>query len=270
MIITGFDFGRPIDTQKTRDEIILVKFSGSMKNVGEMMYNAARAQSNFNSYWLERYTKFSSLQGKPVREVFDLLAPFTGAEFLKFMCSSFKTFNKLKFDTTLKDYAQLMSLCNPYNASTTNMELIFLNMLTYPFCKKMYIYDAGFSEISKMYIREVFKSDASKVTLIEGTLLDILNEKTEITSIFTDSAGEVCDVIQSEMEGSDKFAKKLFMISALPNIELDADRKIHYKYEKFLSETRERFKCETRWFQLKYVDNPGNRQCPEIKLKGEN
>ena len=263
----GFDFARPIDSLNTRDEIILVKFSGCLKNVGEMMYNAAKKQPNFTSYWIERYCKFSALQGKSTQEAFNLLAPFTGSEFLKFMCSSFKTFNKLKFDTTLQDYAKLMSLCNPYEASTTNMELIFLNMLTYPFCQKMYIYDAGFSDISKMYLKDAFKAN-SKVTLIEGSILDILNEKPEISSIFTDSAGEVCDVIQSEPEGSDKFAGKMFMISALPNLELDANNKTHYKYEKFLSETRMRFKCETRWFQLKYVADP-KVKGPEVKIKGE-
>lgn len=264
----GFDFTKPIDDLKTRDEVFLVKFSGCIKNVGEMMFNAAKTQQNFESYWMSRYPKFVALLNKKPNEVFNLLAPFTGAEFLKYMCTSLESFNKLEFETTLQDYAKLMSLCNPYHASTTNIELALRNILTYPFCRRMYIYDAGFTEPTKMYLREAFKDFGSKISLIEGTLSDILNEKEGITTCFSDSVGEVCEVIQSESEGSDKYANKLFMISALPSLEMQ-DGKYQYKHKKFLSETVQRFKCETRWFQLKFV-NHFDFTGPEIKLKGEN
>lgn len=265
----GFNFTKPIDDLNTRDEVLLVKYSGCIKNVGEMMFNAAKERPNFTSYWMERYPKFSALLDKKDEEVFNLLAPFNGAEFLKYMCLSLENFSKLEFDTTLRDYAQLMSLCNPYRASTTNIEMMLKNIISYPFCRKMYIYDTAFNEPSKMYLREIFGDYGNKISLIEGTLYDILDEKKDITTCFSDSVGEVCEVIQSEPEGSDKYAKKLFMISALPSLEFDKDGKLHYKYEKFLSETIHRFKCETRWFQLKYV-NHFDFTGPEIKLEGEN
>lgn len=261
-----FDFNRPIT--KTRDEVLLVKYHGCIKNVGEMMYKAARALPNFKEYWLDKYIKFHELDGKTDEEIFNLLAPFTSAEFLKYMCLSIKHFRNADAKKAVEDYAKLISLCNPYNAATTNMELMFRQMATYPFCKHIYIYDLKFTEASKKYLRELFANNLGKVSMLEGTLSEILDEKTDITTIFSDSVEEVCTLIQSVPQDSGKFMKKLFMISALPNAILDENKVVHFEDEEFLSKTRELFGCETHWFQLKYVAN-FNFNGPEVIIKEE-
>ena len=264
-----FDFLRPVT--KTRDEVFLVKFRGGMKNAGELLYNAATQLPDFKSYWLENYTKFANLIDKPAEERFNLLAPFTSAEFLKFMALTFKHFDKLGFSNASQDYAKLMALSNPYFASVTNIELMLHEFLTYDFCKKIYIYDTAFSDITKKFLRDSFgRANGPRISLLEGSLLDIITAKPEITTIICDSADEVLEVIESEPEGTDKFYKKLFLISALPNIRTDADAmdKSFYKHQKFLSETKQRFKCESNWFQLKYVtDYKGDKST--VHFKGE-
>ena len=262
----GFDFNRPI--VNTRDEVFLVKYHGCIKNVGEMMYKAARTRDDFKSYWLEKYPKFIALDGRSEQDIFDLLAPFSGAEFLKFMCLSIKDFKKYDPKSTVQDYATLMSLSNPYTAATTNMELIFKTMAAQPFCKHIYVYDVAFTDAAKKYLRELFSKSKGKVSLLEGTLNDIITAKSEITTVFSDSVGEICELLQTELEGTDKFNKKLFMISALPSLTMDKDGKMQYENKKFLSETRERFKCEVDWFQLKFVEQ-FNFNAPTIKFKGE-
>lgn len=263
----GFDFKRPITN--TRDEVFLVKFRGGIKNAGELMYNAATQTPEFKSYWLERYPKFANLLDKDDETKFNLTAPFISAEFLKYMALSFKHFDDMGFEASVKDYAKLMSLSNPYQSSVTNIELMLHEFLTYDFCKKVYIYDTGFSDTTKQFLRDSFgKNSGRRISLLEGNMLDIITAKPEITTIICDGTDEVMEVIESEPQGSDKFDKKLFLISALPNIILDNKSKYTYKHQKFLSETRERFKCECRWFQLKYVMAYGGDNPQEKDLKG--
>ena len=126
-------------------------------------------------------------------------------------------------------------------------------MLSYPFLKKVYIYDIAFSEITKKYLREVYNQNGGKISLLTGKLYDILDSKPEITTVMCDDVGEVTETIQSEMEGSDKWNKKLFLISALPSIIDPSSVDGMFQHQKFLSETKERFKCETAWFQLKFI-----------------
>lgn len=267
----GFDFRRPVS--KTRDEVFLVKFRGGMKNAGELLFNAATQTSDFKSYWLENYPKFSELLDKSEEDRFNLLAPFTSAEFLKYMTLTFKHFKERGFTNSGQDYAKLMALCNPYFSSVTNIEMMLHEFLTYDFCKKIYFYDTAFSEITKKFLRESFgQIMGARISLLEGSMLDIIDAKPEITTIICDCADEVLEVIETEKEGTDKFYKKLFMISSTPNILPEVlagkESKYLYKHQKFLSETKQRFKCESQWFQLKYVTSyEGNK--PTVSIKGE-
>lgn len=266
----GFDFNYPIS--KTRDEVFLIKFRGGFKNAGELLFKAARSCTDFNTYWIDRYPKLSSLASLDEENMFAMLSPFKSEEFLKFMSLSFKHYDKLHdhSKSVLQDYAKLMVLSNPYYASVTNIEMMLHEILTYPFCKRVYFYDTAFSDITKQYLRDTFKTHGAKISIIEGTLLNILTEKPEITTIISDSSDEVVEVIESEPEGSDKFEKKLFLISYAPNlIDLTGTKKEQMKHQKFLSETKQRFKCESNWFQLKYVTR-FESNGPEIKLKGAN
>ena len=260
------DYNRPID--KNRDEIILVKYTGCIKNVGELLYRAATSQSNFKSYWLDRYPKFVELSGKSNQEVFSLLAPFTGPEFLKYMAVSFKSFGMRAIDDSIKDYARLRALMNPYIVSVTNMELLLRNLASYDFCKKIYVFDVAFSDASKLFLRDLFSQSKDKVFLLEGDMKSILEEKPEITTIITDSAGEVCEFIESRGPEDEILYKKEFMISALPNVDHSNlnKGKITYMYQKFLSETKERFKCDVTWWQLKYETMFDNINNIQVKL----
>lgn len=246
-----FDLKHPI--RETRDEVMLIKFSGCIKNIGEMMYYAARSTSRYKSYWLERYARLIALDDKNEEDVFNTLSPFTGSEFLKCMTSTKDVYDRRGTDENIRDYAEIMSLINPYNASVTNIELMIKEMLSYPFLKKVYIYDIAFSEITKKYLREVYNQNGGKISLLTGKLYDILDSKPEITTVMCDDVGEVTETIQSEMEGSDKWNKKLFLISALPSIIDPSSVDGMFQHQKFLSETKERFKCETAWFQLKFI-----------------
>ena len=262
-----FDFKHPI--RGTRDEVILIKFSGCIKNIGEMMYRAALSTDKFRSYWLERYNRFIALDGKRDEEIFNTLSAFTGAEFLRCMTISQNEYQRRVMKENLRDYAELMSLINPYDAAVTNIELMLKEMLTYPFLKKLYIYDVTFSDITKKYLREVYAQNGSKITLLDGKLYDILDSKPEITTVFSDDVGDVTEVIQSEPEGSDKWNKKLFMISAIPSIIDPTSATEMFQNQKFLSETRERFKCETAWFQLKFITKFVNNRYTVSKKGNE-
>ena len=64
------------------------------------------------------------------------------------------------------------------------------------------------------------------------------------------------------------FCEKEFMISALPNVDHSNlnKGKITYMYQKFLSETKERFKCDVTWWQLKYETTFDNINNIQVKL----
>lgn len=263
------NFDQPI-VDKNRDEYILIKYSGCLKNVGEMLFNAARMQSNYKSYWLEKYPKFIEMEGKSNEDRFALLAPFTGHEFLRYMCVSSTSFGMRAIEESTRDYADLRALMNPFNASITNMEMCIRNLATYGFCKHIYIYDIAFSDVSKMFLRELLTTGKGRVSIIEGDMKSILEEKKDITSIFTDSASEVVEFIQ--LHGEDKSGlveKKQFFISALPNIENPDNygKENFYKYQKFLSEAFDRFKCGIQWWQLKYVTTFENDDNIQVKFK---
>lgn len=246
-----FDLKHPI--RETRDEVMLIKFSGCIKNIGEMMYHAAKSTSRYKSYWLERYSRFIELDDKNDEDVFNMLSSFTGSEFLKCMSTTISAYDKRGKKENITDYAEIMSLINPYDAAVTNIELMLKEMMTYPFLNHVYIYDIAFSDITKRYLREVYAHNGKKISLLTGNLYDILDSKPEITTVMCDDVDEVTETIQSEMEGSDKWNKKLFLISALPSITNPSSTDEMFRHQKFLSETKERFKCETSWFQLKFI-----------------
>lgn len=267
----SFNFKKEIT--ETRDEVFLIKFSGIIKNVGEMLYNAARELSDYSTYWRSEFPVFATLDDMTILQRFNSLAAFTGPEFLRYMTGSQAAWERRGSEKNINDYAELSSLMNPFHASTTNFEFMLHEFLNHPFCKKVYIYDVAFSDAKTQYLQSAFKTNGGKITLLSGNLFDIVKDKKEITTIFSDSAGEVVELIQSEKQGTDAFYKKLFCISALPNVLTDQiknpDRKYIYQHQKFLSETKERFGCETTWVQLKFVTHFDLDDAPNVKLKGE-
>ena len=82
-------------------------------------------------------------------------------------------------DDSIKDYARLRALMNPYIVSVTNMELLLRNLATYDFCKKIYVFDVAFSDASKLFLRDLFSQSKDKVFLLEGDMKSILEEKPE-------------------------------------------------------------------------------------------
>ena len=266
-----FDFKKEIT--QTRDEVFLFKFSGIIKNVGEMLYNAARELSDYSSYWQSEFPVFATLDKMDEQARFNSLAAFTGPEFLRHMTGSQGAWERRGSEKNINDYAKLSSLMNPFHASVTNFELMLHEFLNHPFCRKVYIYDVAFSDIKTQFLQSAFRSNGGKISLLSGTLFDIVKDKKEITTIFSDSAGEVVELIQSEKQGTEAFKEKLFCISALPNVMTDQlsnpNRKYIYQHQKFLSETRERFGCATTWVQLKYVTRFNTPDAPNVIIKGE-
>lgn len=214
---------------------------------------------------------FVELVGKTDEEIFNLLAPFTGTDFFKFLLSSPNIYCVTDTPIVMKDYSSLRALSNPYKASITNMELSLRNIASYHFCNSIYIYDVGFSEASKNYLQELFDNARNKVRLISSDLRTIILNKPEITTIITDDDNEVCDLIQSvdEEKRKETFDKKQFLISALPNIKNPEDKNDLYLYQDFLKNIAPRYGCYTEWWQLKFVDKHLNNE-KEVRFKNSN
>ena len=264
-----FNFARPIN-ENTRDEFILVKYTGCIKNVGEMLYNATKSQGN-GSYWMDKYPMLNELVGKSDEEAFNLLAPFTGPDFFKFLLASPNIFSVTDTPIVMRDYSNLRSLSNPYKASITNMELSLRNIASYNFCKEIYIYDVGFTDASKSYLRELFDNAKNKISLISSDIRTIILNKPEITTIITDDNNEVCDLIQSidEEKRKETFNKKQFLISALPNIKNQENKNDRYIHQDFLTNVIPRYGCYAEWWQLKFVDRHIDDN-KEVRFKNSN
>lgn len=244
------DFAMPIDS--SRDEIIAFKFGGCIKNIGELMYYAATKYSNFNSKWLAEYPKLSIFRdAKSAEERFYLTSFFTAAEFLNVMRASLPRKNAAENSV---DYGKLRQNVNPYNGSATNIELIARNLVNYDFVKKIYIYDAGFSQNDILYLTQLFGESSDKVVIYEKTFMSIMDEHPEITTIFNDDAGEVVGWVQKHDQGSPETKDKCFMISANPNIDQNYGKgDVIFRHQKFIDEMPDRFGASCQWWQMKYI-----------------
>ena len=222
------DFAMPIDS--SRDEIIAFKFGGCIKNIGELMYYAATKYSNFNSKWLAEYPKLSIFRdAKSAEERFYLTSFFTAAEFLNVMRASLPRKNAAENSV---DYGKLRQNVSPYNGSATNIELIARNLVNYDFVKKIYIYDAGFSQNDILYLTQLFGESSDKVVIYEKTFMSIMDEHPEITTIFNEC----------------------FMISANPNIDQNYGKgDVIFRHQKFIDEMPDRFGASCQWWQMKYI-----------------
>lgn len=244
------DFAMPIDS--SRDEIIAFKFGGCIKNIAELMYYAATQFSNFDSKWLIEYPKLSMLKdAKSNEERFYLASLFTAPEFLNVMRASLP-----RKDATENavDYGKLRQHINPYKGSATNIELIARNLVNYDFVKKIYIYDAGFSQNDILYLTQLFGESSDKVVTYERTFMELMDTCPEITTVFNDDAGEVVGWVQRHDEGSSEIQNKCFMISANPNIDQNYGRgETIFKHQKFINEMPDRFGASCQWWQMKYI-----------------
>lgn len=244
------DFAMPIDS--SRDEIIAFKFGGCVKNIAELMYYAATQFSNFDSKWLIEYPKLSMLKdAKSNEERFYLASLFTAPEFLNVMRASLP-----RKDATENavDYGKLRQHINPYKGSATNIELIARNLVNYDFVKKIYIYDAGFSQNDILYLTQLFGESSDKVVTYERTFMELMDTCPEITTVFNDDAGEVVGWVQRHDEGSSETQNKCFMISANPNIDQNYGRgETIFKHQKFINEMPDRFGASCQWWQMKYI-----------------
>ena len=244
------DFAMPIDS--SRDEIIAFKYGGCIKNICELMFYAAAKYSNFNSKWLEEYPKLNILKdAKSAEERFYFASFFTSREFLPVMRGNLPKKNPAENSV---DYGKLRQSTSPYDGSATNIELIARNIVNYDFVKKVYIYDAGFTQTDITYLSQLFGDTSDKVILYEKTFMQLLDEHPEITTIFNDDVGEVVGWVQRHDEGSDETKDKIFMISANPSICQDygKDKKI-FKHQKFIEELPDRFGATAQWWQMKYI-----------------
>ena len=181
------DFAMPIDS--SRDEIIAFKFGGCIKNVCELMYYAATKYSNFNSKWLTEYPKLNILKdAKTIEERFYLSSFFTASEFLNNMRGSLPHKNMAENSI---DYGKLRQSTSPYDGSATNIELIARNVVNYDFVKKVYIYDAAFSQTDIAYLTQLFGETSNKVLLYEKTFMSIMDEHPAITTAYP-AAERIC------------------------------------------------------------------------------
>ena len=246
------DFTMPFDS--TRPEIIAFKYTGAIKNVGEMMFNATLMHpEEYQKKWIKNYPKLEMLRTESdIEKRFYLSSFYTGPEFLKFMRD---TLPPLSIAEIQHDYSRIRSRCSPYHCSTTNIEVMARNLaLNDLACSKIYIYDEAFSDDSKLYLSDLFKGCEHKVVLITKSFEQLMEEKPEITMVFNDSSDEVMSYLQKEDDYSKKFEGKTFMISAHPNIIKVDDNNAPFKWHEYLSSSPQRFNCLVHYWQMKYIN----------------
>ena len=240
------------DIKDTRDEIIAIKFTGCIKNIGELLYNAASGYSNFNTYWLEEYPRLNILKdAKSIEERFYLSSFYTGQDFLRFVRGNKPMKNEAEF---ANDYGKLASVMDPFTGSATNIELMIRNIANNDICKAIYIYDFAISEKSMIYLSQLFDGVAEKIKIYNMPIGKLLNEHPEITTVFHDSSDEMVEWIQGHQEGSDDIKGKCFMLSANPGFCKNfGEGDTIYKYQKLLTELPYRYKAMASWWQMKYI-----------------
>ena len=244
------DYAREYDG--SRSEVLAFKFTGVMKNVGEILYlSAVSNMDEYNRHWVKQYPKLDMLRVEINKEKrFYISSMYTGPEFLKYMRDKLppRDINDIQ-----RDYGKLRGKSEPEKASITNIEIMARNLAMKPDIQKIYIYDVAFSTESQLYLTKLFAGYERKVILIEKSFSELLQLKPEITTIFTDSADEVINYLQLFPEKSMALKDKMIYLSANPSIDNISNPDAPFKYNDILKTAPLRWHCGLEYFQLKYV-----------------
>ena len=244
------DFAREFDS--SRNEIIAFKFTGAIKNVGEILFQSTFINMDeYNRHWVKQYPKLDMFRiEQNIEKRFYISSMYTGPEFLKFMRGKLSPRDITEIQ---RDYGVLRGRSKPEASSITNMEIMARNLAMKNDIKKIYIYDTAFSVDSQIYLTKLFAGFEKKVVLIEKSFSELMKAKPDITTIFTDSADEVVSFLQTYPENSMDLKDKMIYLSANPSIDNISNPNAPFKYNDILKSAPLRWHCGLEYFQLKYV-----------------
>ena len=254
-----FDFNKPITDN--RDEVILIKLTGCLKNACELLFISAL--SNDYGYWKLRYPGFEYRIREEVagtgtegtKRVYYMTMKYTPKDFLIEMR---KPKEPLSDEEIAKDLAKLMGeFLDPLRGSFTSLEMGIREIVKYDFCKSIIVYEPAISANVVKYLSHLFSGYESKVYTFEGFLGKALEEHPEVTTIFADDAEEVMKVMEyyEGMEQFDKLSEKQIFIEGMNAvIGKDSDGKAEFKYQQYMDEAKTRFNANVTWMTSHFID----------------
>lgn len=264
--INNVDFGAPIDEKDERNEVIAVKLGGGIKNVAEMMFYSMR----FNNYdkWKKKYPGLEALDQLSSEERFIRCTYYTEENFLRAMRAPLEP---LRVDEIAIDTGVVRGeLFDIWLCHLTAMEIGLHNILKHSFCKKLYIFDAVFTENTKEYLYKEYQRFKSSIALASGTLIDIVESLPEITTIIMDDIEEIVKMVEyEEVKNPELLKGKAFWIASNCSIDTNAKKddniNLAHKYDDFMSLASKNDGFQINWFNHSIVtfEKPGNVILPE-------
>lgn len=251
MSFKSYDFNMPITDN--RDEIILIKVYGGLKNGGECLV-AAMVGTDVEK-WGHKYPGlFEILKLGNPRKVYEYTSHFT---IPSLMVDMRKPRDPLPKEEIFRDLSVIMSYVKPQVGSVTSLEIGIRHMLEFPFLKSLYVSDlVEPTDSYKRYLAGIFEGSEQRIFVLPGTLKELLDKREEITTIFTDDADDVMSYLEY-YEGigkPEKLNEKQFFIFANPSWVKNDKGEVSLKYSEYFNECNERFKCNVTWINSHYID----------------
>ena len=266
MNIKNYDFNTPL--VENRDEVILIKVMGGLKNASEILFNTM-CLDNLNE-WANKYPRiWEVLSLKDFKKIYDYTAHFTPARFIDEMRQPRE---RLEDEEFFLDMTKLFSKADPTACSITSLELGMRKMCSYDFLKKIYIHNWMMTDNMVDYVKKLFVGYEYKVEIIgEKNMKEAVEEYPDITTIFSDDADEVMELLEY-YEGINeplKLTDKQFFVMADPSwihdgTTDDSNTDLALKYFDYFKESPQRFHCMVTWINNHYIDlndrNPGLKE----------
>lgn len=238
-----------------REEVIAVKFSGCMKNAGEMLI---LAMMNSGQSWDSKYPGIERLRDiKAHKEAYYLLMHFTQLGLLNELR---RPREELSREEMVTDLTLLSNFFDPYSCAMTTLEIGLREIAKYPWCKNIVIYDTSLNDIEKNYIAGLFKGLEDKVLMYEGFLKElIVDEDANITTFFVDDVEDLMASMEyyEGIKETSKLAEKQFFVQALNCIEENEnpeDKEVKYKYQQYMKDANTRFNANVTYIISHFVD----------------
>lgn len=173
------DVSYPFNNDKNRREILLVEYDGFIKNITEgiLQYILSEPEE-----WDSKYPKLYDYEDLEFEEIYDQTFLYDPYVFLKSIADE-----SLSDDQIFEDIEYLRSVSIIENQNITKFEFALYQLLQQKFVVKCFIIKgAPFYQNEKNYIREKYSDVLSKVTLVEGGILDIIKNEFATTIFIND------------------------------------------------------------------------------------
>lgn len=169
----------PFNNDKNRREILLVEYDGFIKNITEGILHYILSEPE---EWDEKYPKLYDYEDLDFEDIYEQTFLYDPYVFLKSIANE-----TLSDDQIFEDIEYLRSVAIIENQSITKFEFALYQLLQQKFVTKCFIIKgAPFHQNEKDYIREKYIDVLSKVTLVEGGILDIIKNEFVTTAFIND------------------------------------------------------------------------------------